>query len=177
MNIDPDENQDKPNKQNFVIFKASLKSILNAINNKSLVEGIDIHAELQNSAFSFACEDNLELSSLMSTTFKSVVDFTRQQAIKSIHQHRVAPTVTAADKYAIEMVPVIEKLKSDNGVKSFAETVKMLNSQGIQSFRGSKWHVRTLHALYMRNTKLHEIDILQSVDISKSNAHPDKLGM
>lgn len=59
-----------------------------------------------------------------------------------------------ADKFARQTIEIVNKLKAEEEISSYRDTLKMLNDKNVPTYSGGKWQMSTLCNLYKRCKKL-----------------------
>lgn len=169
-------NEYKAKGLDLTVFSIPLDELLDAIADDEIIsdiidQKIDIANAVQNPKFRFCTlngdevKKSLKISKALSKSIQKAKSLSGANASKKAAKRRKEN----ADEFAERIYPEIERLKRDYKVKSFRATAEMLNEQKIETFRGGKWHVKTLQDIYDR---CKDLGIMETKDTNKVRDTP-----
>jgi len=132
---------------------SSLNDVLDAINNRTDIEGIDIPEKLKDPNFIFRTLDNEELSMKFSKALSTIYQSGRTSNPQLGELGR-EKSKKNAENFAIQMYDIVKSIQEKGKLTTFRETIQALNENNIPSYRGGVWHLGTLHELNKRWEKL-----------------------
>ena len=133
-----------------IFYHASVEDIINSITNGESVDGINILERMQDPRFRFISASNPNYSLQISHAFAKAIAVNKSVSNKKASQVGVKKRQQNADEFAKNMKEVIDNVKTESNITTYKDTVEALNKKGIASYRGKKWHIRTLQDLYKR---------------------------
>lgn len=140
----------KPKQKEIYEFSATIEEISLAIASKKPIEGINILKELQNPDYKFQIKNSPDLGTTFSEALVQAYNAGKSNTIAIAAQVSLDKRKNAANKFAIEMHPIIQKLRSEKKLITYKETIEALNKEGIKAPKGGKWAEGTLQAVYKR---------------------------
>jgi len=134
---------------NYHAFSIPLRKVLLAISTRTDIDGFNIADAIQNQTFRFYTKDFPLLSLEASNALAESIREAKKPSIEFSRMGRQRRTENA-DDFAVRMHEIIGKLKTEERMSSYRETIKVLNEKEIPSPMGGRWHVRTLQDLNKR---------------------------
>ena len=126
----------------------SLPQLFDAISEDIPVEGLSIKEKMKDPFFQFITLDNPDLSFKASKAISRIVRSSQKIDPITAKAGRDKQKETA-DEYASNIFDIVKDAR-ERGIKTFRATVDYLNENEIPTFRGGKWHLKTLQDLQKR---------------------------
>lgn len=128
---------------------ASLDEVVDAIATGRLVENISILEKVKSSDFLFTTKDQPELSLKVSKALAKVRKEDRTLDPEISEMGRLKSKENAYE-FARQMYEIVQKIKAEEQITTYRETVAALNKHQIPTGRGGDWHLKTLQNLNKR---------------------------
>lgn len=126
-----------------------LYSVLEAIERKNIIEGVNIAEKIKDPLFRFVTIENTELSYKISTVI-SIIYKDARTLNPDVAELGRQKNRENADEFAKKMRDVVTTIQLQEKISSYRETVKALNEKHIPTYRGGEWHIKTLQDLNKR---------------------------
>lgn len=137
--------------------RSTVDQILDAIISNESIEGVDITARMQQHNFRFMNTTNPDHSLKVSHALATFLKNSRAMDIQKTSAEGVKKRNENADDFAKNMFNVIEKVKKEEKISSYRDTVEALNKKKIPTYNDTgkgevtkEWHISTLQKLVVR---------------------------
>ena len=156
------KNQDAGAKPSPVVIEASIREILDALQFRTVIGGINLHEEVKNPDFRFVSSMSPDESQKLSAVLARFIQESKidgfNEGVKMGSMRAVGAAVKKrqenADDFAKNMFSIVQEMKTVHGVETMRETVATLNENEIKSPRGGQWNLSSLQLMQKRWEKL-----------------------